>query len=203
MIDGAGSFGPRSWWGLLLRQRTERWLRARIEEAKRGQQRFPEGSPADTIVRHRDRRGDLLPPEIATVEIANLLRPTVAVSRFIVFIVLALREHPEYRQRLETADDADVEQFVQEVRRFYPFFPFIGGRVATPFDWHGHHFSQGDWVLLDLYGTNHDETIWEHPDAFRPERFRHWVESTFNFIPQGAGMCMTATAAPASASPSS
>jgi len=42
-------------------------------------------------------------------------------------------------------------------------------------------------VLLDLYGTNHDERIWENPEAFRPERFDHWDGSAFNFIPQGGG----------------
>jgi fatty-acid peroxygenase len=42
-------------------------------------------------------------------------------------------------------------------------------------------------VLLDLYGTDHDERRWEEPQAFRPERFETWDESTFNFIPQGGG----------------
>ena len=55
------------------------------------------------------------------------------------------------------------------------------------FDWQGHRFSQGDWVLLDLYGTNHDRRIWGDPEAFRPERFREWNGSAFNFIPQGGG----------------
>jgi fatty-acid peroxygenase len=55
------------------------------------------------------------------------------------------------------------------------------------FEWRGHHFAEDTWVLLDLYGTNHDERIWETPEAFRPERFDHWDGSAFNFIPQGGG----------------
>ncbi|HZY64935.1 MAG TPA: cytochrome P450 [Rubrobacteraceae bacterium] len=42
-------------------------------------------------------------------------------------------------------------------------------------------------MLLDLYGTNRDARIWEEPHAFRPERFRDWDGSAFNFIPQGGG----------------
>ena len=41
--------------------------------------------------------------------------------------------------------------------------------------------------MLDLYGTNHDPTIWENPDVFNPDRFRDWKGSPFGFIPQGGG----------------
>ena len=42
-------------------------------------------------------------------------------------------------------------------------------------------------MLLDLYGTNHDPQLWEHPEVFDPERFRDWNGSRFNLIPQGGG----------------
>ena len=77
--------------------------------------------------------------------------------------------------------------FVQEVRRFYPFFPLVGGRVMEPFEWRGHRFGRNDWVLLDLYGTNHDPRTWKDPGRFDPERFVGWDGSPFNFIPQGGG----------------
>lgn len=80
-----------------------------------------------------------------------------------------------------------LEYFVQEVRRFYPFFPFVGGCAREEFSWRGHCFSKGTWVLLDLYSTNHDPRLWEEPEAFRPERFNSWNGSAYNFIPQGAG----------------
>ena len=79
------------------------------------------------------------------------------------------------------------ELFVQEVRRFYPFFPFVVARVRQAFDWQGYHFPKRRKVILDLYGTNQDARWWEQPEAFRPERFRHWDESPFAFIPQGGG----------------
>ena len=187
MIDGAGAAGPRNWRGLLLRMRTERWMREVITKVRAGTLDVPEGSAAYVIAWHRDLDGQLLDVKVAAVELINVLRPTVAVARFVTFVALALHEHPESRQKLRSAGEDYREIFVQEVRRFYPFFPFIGGRVREAFDWRGYHFARGTWVLLDLYGTNHDRRIWEEPQAFRPERFHQWDGSAFSFIPQGGG----------------
>jgi fatty-acid peroxygenase len=187
MIDGAGAFGPRAVRGLLLRSRTERWARARIAAARAGRLDAPAGSAADVIARHRDADGEPLDVKTAAVELLNVLRPTVAVDRYVTFAALALHEHPECRPRLDGGDDAYLEWFVHEVRRFYPFFPAVGGRVLQEFDWRGHHFARGAWVMLDLYGTLHDARAWEEPDAFRPERFARWDGSPFDLVPQGGG----------------
>src|SRR3546814_10503319 len=77
--------------------------------------------------------------------------------------------------------------FVQEVRRFSPFVPAVAALGRREFEWRGYHFPSGRRVILDLYGTNHDARTWNAPEAFRPERFREWDESPFNFIPQGGG----------------
>ncbi|HXF62613.1 MAG TPA: cytochrome P450 [Caldilineaceae bacterium] len=187
MIDGAGSVGPRNWWALLLRTRTERWASKIIGQVRAGKLHAPEGSAAHVIAWHREPDGALLEPALAAVELLNILRPTVAIARFVTFAALALYEFPEYRQRLQAGDDTLLEWFVQEVRRYYPFFPFIAGRVRQPFEWQGHRFAAGTWVILDLYGTNHDERVWQDPEVFYPERFRDWDGSAFNFIPQGGG----------------
>jgi fatty-acid peroxygenase len=187
MIEGAGAMGPRNWWGQLLRARAEDWIQHVVEQVRSGELDVPEGSAADVIARHRDPEGKLLDREVAAVELINLLRPTVAVARFITFAALALHDHPEARRKLQDGDEEYLPWFVQEVRRFYPFFPVIGGRAREDFEWRGHRFDEGTWFLLDLYGTNHDPRIWKDPDAFRPERFREWNGSPFNFIPQGGG----------------
>jgi len=116
-----------------------------------------------------------------------VLRPTEAVAQYVVFAALALHDHPEWRPALTAGGEEELEHFVQEVRRYYPFFPLVGGRVLTPFDWRGHHFAEGAWVLLDLYGTNHDARTWTDPEAFRPERFRGREPGAFDLIPQGGG----------------
>lgn len=187
MIDGAGAVGPRNWWGLLLRVRTERWIRSIVDQVRSGQLEIPEGSAVHVIAWHREPDGELLDRAVAAVELINVLRPTVAVARFVTFAALALHEHPEWRDSLQAGDDASLECFVQEVRRFYPFFPLIAGRVRKPFDWRNHRFAEGMWVLLDLYGTDHDPRIWDQPETFRPERFRRQCVNAFNFIPQGGG----------------
>lgn len=187
MIDGAGAVGPRNWKGLLLRRRTEEWMQDLIQKARAGRPDIPKGSAAYTIAWHQDLDGGLLDPEVAAVELINVVRPTVAVAWYITFAALALHQYPESRQGLAAGGEAAIADFVQEVRRFYPFFPFVGGRAREAFEWQGHHFPEGSWVLLDLYGTNHDARSWEDPDSFRPERFRNWNGSPYNFIPQGGG----------------
>src|SRR5690606_36021321 len=37
MIDGAGAFGPRNWWGRMLRRRSERWARRVIGGVQSGE----------------------------------------------------------------------------------------------------------------------------------------------------------------------
>jgi fatty-acid peroxygenase len=186
MVEGTGSVGPRNWRGHLMRSRTERWMRNVVRQIRSGALRVPEGSAADIVTSHRDGKGDLLDVRVAAVELINVLRPTVANARFAVFITMALHDHPEWRERLQASDE-DLEVFVQEVRRFYPFIPFIGGRVLEPFDWRGRGFAKDDWVLIDLHGTNRDPRTWGDADAFRPERFREQAITPYNFIPHGGG----------------
>ena len=156
-----------------------------------GELEVPEGSAAHVIAWHRNLDGQPLDKKVAAVELINVLRPVVAVTWFVTFAALALHKHPECRRKLQADGNDYLELFVQEVRRFYPFFPFVGGRVKNEFDWRGHRFAKGAWVILDLYGTNHDARVWEKLEEFRPERFRQWDGSAFNFIPREEGIITT------------
>jgi hypothetical protein len=102
----------------------------------------PEESAAHVIAWHRDLDGRLLDTSVASVELINLLRPIVAVAWYVTFAALVLHEYSETRQRVVDGDPGAAERFVQEVRRFYPFFPFVGGRVVTP--------SSGPTVMVDV-----------------------------------------------------
>jgi fatty-acid peroxygenase len=97
MIDGAGAVGPRNWRGMRLRSRTESWARGVVERIRAGTLAVPEGSPAHVVATHRGLDGELLEVRHAAVELINLLRPTVAVARYIVFAALALHEHRKPR----------------------------------------------------------------------------------------------------------
>lgn len=186
LIEGAATVGLPHWIGRLARQNLEQWLENLIAGVRASRQRAEDGSPLRVIARHRSADGRQLTPRIAAVELINVLRPTVAVAWYVTFAACALQAHPEWRERL-LADDGFLERFVQKVRRFYPFFPFVAARSRTDFEWKGFVIPKGRKVALDLYGTNHDPAVWERPEEFLPDRFLKWNGSAYNFIPQGGG----------------
>lgn len=187
LFDAAGSIGPKHWRSRLARKQAERWIEGVVNDIRAGGVRPPEQSAAYAIAWHRDLHGKPLNASVAAVEVLNLIRPTVAVSVYITFVAHALHEHPESLSKLRAGDGDYPELFVQEVRRFYPFFPSVIGRAREDFEWNGYHFPRDRRLVLDLYGTNHDARTWDAPEEFRPERFRRWNGSAFNFIPQGGG----------------
>ena len=187
MIDGSGAVGLKHWQGRRSRKRTEKWIEEIIQQVRNNQLEISKSSALYAIANHRNLDGALLDKHTAAVELINILRPTVAIARYVVFAVLALHEYPECRQKLQDGGDKYCEWFVSEVRRYYPFFPFAVAVVSQDFNWRGYHFPQGRRVLLDLYGTNHDPKLWFNPEDFYPERFDEWNESQFSFIPQGGG----------------
>lgn len=187
LIVGAGAFGSRHWRARRARQRTETWIANLVEDLREEAHEAPSQNALHVIGLHRDLAGHRLPARIAAVDIINVLRPTVAVARFISFAALALHRYPEARRRVVEGGAPEIENFVQEVRRYYPFFPVLAARVREDFEWHGYHFPKNRKVLLDLYGTDHDGRLWDQPDEFRPERFSDWNGDAYNFISQGGG----------------
>lgn len=187
MFDGAGAIGPRHWRSRLARRSGERWIAELVQRVRAGRLDPPEGSALRVIAQHRDLEGKPLDSRVAAVEVINVLRPTVAVSVFITLAAHALHRHPECRRRLRAGEAGYADLFVQEVRRFYPFFPAVMARTRRDFEWKGYRFPEGARVMLDLYGTDHDPRSWDAPEEFRPERFRTWDGSPFDLIPQGGG----------------
>jgi fatty-acid peroxygenase len=177
MIEGSGGAGPRHWRGRVGRARAEWWIERQIDQMRTN------AMPALGVI-GQFAKSDL-DRRTAAVELLNLIRPTVAVSRYIVFCALALHEFPHTTDLLQAA--SMFEPFVQEVRRFYPFFPAAVARVKRAFTWQDVEFVEGARVMLDIYGTNHDERLWPEPDQFRPERFVGWKGDPFTLIPQGGG----------------
>lgn len=189
LFDYAASKGPGHLYSRLQRKRANAWAADVIERTRAGALRPPAGSVVEAIAAYRE-HGQPPSPHLAAVELLNVLRPTVAVSVFVVFVAHALHEHPECRRRLASGERGYDEWFVQEVRRFYPFFPAVVARVRDDFEWRGFHFAKGTRVVLDLHGTNRDPRAWEAPDVFNPERFRavgDWMACPFSLIPQGGG----------------
>lgn len=190
MIDSATVPGPRHWRGRRARRRAERWIGDLVVRVRDGDLALPEDAPLRVVAEHRDHQDRPLPPRIAAVAVLNLLRPTLAIGRYVVFTAHALHRRPDLAAELRGDDDL-LEPFVQEVRRYYPFFSTAVARVRRDFDWHGAHFPQGRRVLLDLYGTNHHPQVWPEPNRFDPERFRDWPGDPFALVPQGGGDFLT------------
>jgi len=185
MVSAFGAIGPQHWKGKRARARAEEWIRGIIEDVRAGKIKTEEGSALNAIAFHRELDGNQLDAQIAAVELINVLRPIVAISTFITFSALALYENPKCKEKLITGESNEFKIFVQEVRRYYPFGPFLGARARKDFIWNQCEFKEDMLVLLDIYGTNHDSRLWDKPDKFRPERFKERNENLFDFIPQG------------------
>ncbi len=196
MIDAFGAVGPRHLIGKAARNRSERWAETIIKDVRSGKIIAPADSSLFLVAWHKDLSKKLLTPRMAAIELINILRPITAVATYITFGALALHTYPEYKKRLQTEGEEYATMFAQEVRRYYPFGPFLGARVRNDFVWKGHTFQQGTLVFLDMYGTNHDEATWENPNAFIPERFKAREDDSFDFIPQGGGDDRTGTRCP-------
>ncbi|MEK5077885.1 cytochrome P450 [Solibacillus sp. FSL W7-1436] len=187
MFESATAIGPAHWAGRNARNRVEKWISEMVGLVREGEVNPEEGTALYTFAWHRNLEGNLLDSEIAAVEVINILRPIVAIAVYINFSALAVHHYPEEREKLKSGDEKNALMFVQEVRRFYPFFPFAAAEVKEDFTWKDYTFEKGTLTLLDLYGTNHDTNIWGNPEVFQPSRFENWDGSPFSFIPQGGG----------------
>lgn len=187
LFESPTALGPQHWKGRHARKQVEQWIGGLVQQVRDGSLLPPEGTALREISLHKDLEGNWLEEKVAAVEVVNILRPIVAIAVYINFTALAVHHYPEQKEILENADAKYVQMFVQEVRRFYPFFPMAAARVRKDFTWEGYSFEEGTLTLLDLYGTNHDAELWDHPDIFNPNRFSKWDKSPFDFIPQGGG----------------
>ena len=187
MVDAFGAIGPRNWRGQKARRRTEKWMEDIIKKVRNNKLKATTGSALYITAHHRDIKGQLFDTNMAAVELLNILRPTVAIAWYITFGATALHTFSQCRQKFLLNEGKYRDWFVDELRRYYPFAPVMGALVKHNFVWKGYRFKKGNLVLLDMYGTNHDERLWEHPDQFIPERFENRSIKPFDFLAQGGG----------------
>ncbi|MFI8766601.1 cytochrome P450 [Streptomyces sp. NPDC053792] len=192
MVDGFATPGPRHLRARRARSRQEEHL-ARAVEAARASAASAADTPFGAFVRHGEAEGRPLDLHTAAVELLNIARPTIAVAWFLAFAGHALHRWPETRARLR-ADEGDggrpgpyATAFAHEVRRFYPFVPFIGGLAARDLEWRGEPVPEGALLLLDVDGQNHDPDLWPDPYRFDPGRFLSRPPHPDTLVPQGGG----------------
>lgn len=192
LYENAGSLGPRYWNALTARKIATRWA---ITQIKKNRGKTSE-SAVSILANHTDKNGELLTLHAAATELLNLIHPIIAVSVYVTFSALALHSYPWCRIKLRGCSREFTEAFVEEVRRFYPVFPFIAARTTRDFVWKELKFPAKTRVLLDLHGTNHDPNIWSKADVFDPSRFLNCELSMFELIPQGGGDPLTSHRCP-------
>uniref|UniRef100_A0A5F8GII1 Cytochrome P450 1A1 n=1 Tax=Monodelphis domestica TaxID=13616 RepID=A0A5F8GII1_MONDO len=65
-----------------------------------------------------------------------------------------------------------TEAFINEIFRHTTFVPFTIPHCTTKdTTLNGYFIPQKTCVFFNMYQVNHDETLWENPDSFQPERF--------------------------------
>lgn len=188
MVDGFATLGPRHFRARRARQRAERWLEEIVAAVRAGRQPAEPDSALAVVAGHRDDNGDLLGPRLCAVELLNLIRPAVAVAWFVMFAGDAMRRLPHIRERLLTPDEGYLEGFIHELRRFYPFAPYVAGSARVDKSTAAEiSVRRGDLLVIDIYGHHRDPRRWTDPLRFRPERFETTEIGAYDLIPQGGG----------------
>lgn len=187
MVDAFGAIGPRHWKGRIARNKAEDWINSIIKDVRFNKLQVEENTALYSFAYYKDINGKQLSDNLAAIELINVLRPIIAISTYITFTALALYDNPKYLEKLLAGDSNYYEMFIKEVKRYYPFGPFLGAKVGNDFNWNHIEFKKGMLVLLDIYGTNHDTKIWARPFNFWPERFNEKKDELFYFIPHGGG----------------
>lgn len=185
MIDSGARLGWHHWRGRHARKSSEAWIRDVIFRIRNGQLTVNKDTVLHAMANYRDQSGKLLPIAVCAVEVINVLRPTVAIAQLIIYAALAMHQFPA--QRPSIGNSEACERFALEVRRYFPFFPFLAAKVRSDFTWNGYLFKQGQRALLDIYATNHHPAIWTQPDRFDPDRFIGWQGHPYQMIANGGG----------------
>ena len=184
LFEHAVPVTPRFLRGVMGRRQTDHWASELVGQVRAGDIKTPAGSALDEIASyHPVGRGGPLDRITAGVELLNVLRPVVAVSTYLTYIAHAVATQ---ENALPAARDKPMS-LVQEVRRFYPFFPMVAARTATDLQIDGSEVAEGTRVFLDIYGTNRDSRTWDDPHMFRPSRFDGVIPGSHDLIPQGGG----------------
>lgn len=196
IVDGFGvPYSPEHLLSTANRLWSDRHARSLVEAVRSGSLTPDAGTALHAWSWHRDAAGELLPARTAGIELQNVLRPTIAVARFVAFAAKALHDHPEWRARI--ADESAQRRALvggplatavaQEVRRTAPFVPMLLAWAAAPIEVDGERVEAGDRIVLDILGTNTFEAEWSDATAFAPERFVDVqdFEAIEAFVPHG------------------
>lgn len=170
------------------RARVEQFLEKQIIAVRKGKISAEPGTALYEFAHWEDYKGNLMDARLCAIDLMNVVRPLAAVNRFVSYAVKAMIEYDQERIKLQVSDDPNYAyKFAQEVRRIFPFVPFLPGKLKKNIEFDGYRIKKGTFTLLDVFGTTHDPELFENPYQFNPDRFENWDGSPFDLIPQGGG----------------
>jgi cytochrome P450 len=115
--------------------------------------------------------GDRLTHDETVTMIANLLVAghDTAGSQIPCSFFVAL----QHRDRLDGThrDDARLANVVTETMRLEPSIGFIPRTAVHPIELHGETIARGSMVFLSIAAAGRDESVWNEPDRFEPDRY--------------------------------
>jgi fatty-acid peroxygenase len=198
IVDGFGSpYSPAYLLATANRWWSDRHAERLVDAVRAGRLHPDPGTALHEWAWHRDPRGDLLPARLAGIELQNSFRPMIAVARFVAFAAAELHDRPEWRARIanEAAERGSLVDgplavaFAQEIRRTAPFVPMLPGWAKADLEFDGLRLPEGERVLLDITGTDLDESSWQRAAEFDPDRFVGIddYEAIAAFVPHGGG----------------
>ena len=194
LFENVAQPNPKFVKGVLSRQKSTKWVEDLIQKVREGELQPAKETALYQIAFHRDLDGSLIDLHPAATDLLSVLRPSVAIAIYLSFVALTLHQFPEVKEKLrqEKVDSPYYEAFVQEIRRYYPFFPFNAGLARKDFIWKDYSIEKDTMMIFDFYGTCHDKRLWETPETFNPSRFLDWAESPTNqvqykLVAQGGG----------------
>ncbi|KAL4221389.1 hypothetical protein ACF0H5_019647 [Mactra antiquata] len=164
----------------------------------------------DILLTAKDETGQgLTPLEIRNEVDTFLFEGHDTTASAISWILYSLAKHPEYQQKcqeeidniLQDRSSDDIEwsdlshleyltMCIKEGMRHHSPVPFIQREFTHDFVIDGRTFPAGTSVSLHIFGLHHNETVWDKPMEYIPERFSKENVAkmdSFQFVPFSAG----------------
>lgn len=178
--------------GVNDRKKSEKWARKLIKEARENPIPGKEDVALYAFAEATDLDGELLSEKVAAVELLNIIRPTLALTVWAALMGHALFSRKDIYSDLKDDFDRLQDSFIQEMRRYYPFFPMLPAVSLREVEIDGYTIPEDSWVVLDLYGTDHDSRHIEKPEEFKVDRYVENAEDIsyeeeYEMIAQGGG----------------
>ncbi|GIP71144.1 cytochrome P450 [Lactiplantibacillus pentosus] len=171
MFEGTVTSIPDHINGLTSRKNAEEWAQELIKNAREAPLETDKNLALYAFSTATDEKGDLLPLKTAAVDLLNIIRPTVAITVWIALMGHALFSQNNNYIALKTDFFKLQDSFINELRRYYPFFPMIPAISIDDVEIDSYLIPKESWVVLDIYGTNHDTRYMKDADDFRVDRY--------------------------------